>query len=402
MGEMVTSPGVVPEILHSPRDVEALASRLQNADAIAVDVEGNGLFAYRARLCTVQLAFREKGSVCVAIVDALTAPIRALAAALGPDGPTKVLHDLAFDARMLHEAGVTLARAHDTTVFARFLGHEATGLARVLVRELGITLDKRLQLHDWSRRPLGAEEIEYLTGDVAHLLDLYDALHARAQATDILDEADVESAHRLASAIAPDDDPRPAYARLKHANQLGPIERAVLRRIHAVREELAHRADVPPYRILPNERLLAVARAAPRDARELLRIAGTDLPHPELWMGALGAARDDGDIPEEERVYFERRAISPERAQRRRQLEGLLTGWRRREAAERGVSEQVVLPGHCLSSLVDLFLDPPIDFDDRVRSIPGLGSRRPERYLDPWKSAIAAAEPRGMAARAAE
>ncbi len=394
IGGEAMSPEVVPEILRSPREIEALASRLEKADAIAVDVEGNGLFAYRAQLCTVQLAFREKGSVCVSIVDALNTPIGALADALGPGGPTKVLHDLAFDARMLHESGVTLARAHDTTVFARFLGHEATGLARVLVRELGVTLDKRLQLHDWSRRPLGAEEIEYLTGDVAHLLDLYDSLYQRALETDILDEADVESAHRLASAIAADHDPRPAYARLKHANQLGPIERATLRRIHAVREELAHRADVPPYRILPNERLLAVARAAPRDARELLRIAGTELAHPELWMGALSAARDDGDIPEEERVHFERRPVSTERAQRRRQLDGLLTGWRRREAAARTVSEQVVLPGHCLSSLVDVFLEPPEDFDGAVRCIPGLGARRIERYLDAWKNAVAAAEPR--------
>jgi ribonuclease D len=373
------------ELHQSARDVDELAKRLEQANAIALDVEGNGLFAYRTRLCTMQVAWMEGSHVRVAIVDTLSAPIAPLARALGPEGPLKILHDLAFDARLLAESGAPLANAHDTTVFARFLGHEATGLARVLLRELGISLDKRLQLHDWSRRPLGAEEVEYLTGDVAHLIALYEKLRDRAVLRDVLDEIDVECRHRLASAIAADDDERPAYARLKHASMLGPSERALLRRLFEVREELARRADVPPYRILPNERLLALSRSAPRDARELFRNTSADIPQPELWMGAITSGLADGDVPEPERVHFERRPVSAERAQRRRRLEGALTAWRKREAEAREVSEQVVLPGHCLASLVDLFLDPPEgDIAAAIDAIPGIGARRAERYRSAW------------------
>jgi len=374
------------ELHHSARQVEDLARRLEKASAIALDVEGNGLFAYRTKLCTMQLAWMEGATLRIAIVDALAAPVAPLGPVLGKDGPLKILHDLAFDARILAESGVPLANAHDTTIFARFLGHEATGLARVLLRELGISLDKRLQLHDWSRRPLGVDEIEYLAGDVAHLIALHDKLRERAVEHDILEEVDVECRYRLDCAIASDDDPRPAYARLKHASMLGPSERALLRRLFDVREELARRADVPPYRILPNERILALSRSAPRDARELFRSTANDLPQPELWMGAVGSGLTDGDVPEPERRFFERRPVSAERAQKRRRLEGALTAWRRREAEARTVSEQVVLPGHCLASLVDLFLEPPdaSAVDAAIDAISGIGARRAARYRAEW------------------
>jgi ribonuclease D len=60
----------------------------------------------------------------------------------------------------------------------------------------------------------------------------------------------------------------------------------------------------------------------------------------------------------------------------RRAREKRLSGWRRAEAQARGVDEQVVLPGHCLSDLVALDDIGP----DAVARVPGLGPKRAVRY----------------------
>ena len=56
-----------------------------HGDRLAVDIEASGMFAYRARPCTVQLGWN--GGQQIVVVDVLAAPIAALAPALGDDGP---------------------------------------------------------------------------------------------------------------------------------------------------------------------------------------------------------------------------------------------------------------------------------------------------------------------------
>src|SRR5690349_14549323 len=116
-----------PLVVRDPAALAALAARAARAPRIAIDVEANGLFAYRAALCTVQLAFPEGDDRAIAVIDTLAVDPAPLAAVLGPEGPVKVLHDLTFDARLLAEAGAPLGRVRDTSVTARLLGIAATG-----------------------------------------------------------------------------------------------------------------------------------------------------------------------------------------------------------------------------------------------------------------------------------
>src|SRR5262249_25111497 len=151
-------------------------------DSIGLDVEADGLFAYRAHLCTLQLALypsppadsndREASSgepPEIVIVDALAVHPAPLADLLGPHGPPKILHDLTFDARMLQGVGITVGNVVDTSVVARLLGRKATGLASLLETELGVRVAKQFQQHDWRIRPIGDSELDYLADDVRHL-----------------------------------------------------------------------------------------------------------------------------------------------------------------------------------------------------------------------------------------
>lgn len=368
---------MLPLLVDRAQTLSSVVERASRAPLVALDVEGNGLFAYRARLCTVQLAWRERDHIQVAVIDTLSVPPGPLAALLGDEGPPKLLHDLTFDARMLLESGVRLGRVRDTSVAARMLGRKATGLASLLASELGVTVEKELQQHDWSRRPLGERELGYLSADVFWLEALDERLAREVDALGIRDEVESECAYKLDTALAPASDKRPAYLRIRGAEALSPQELAILRRVADAREEIACKWDVPPFKITSNDLLLELAKKRPssrRDLRALRGASGRVMSIADALLAAVKQGIDDGEIPEHERVVrprLDRAAIAE-----RRERESRLLTWRRAEAAHRGVDEQVVLPGHCLQAIAG---GGALD-DESIARIPGLGRARAERY----------------------
>jgi len=374
-------------VITDAESLEGVVRRAGAAEAIAVDVEANGLFVYRPRLCTVQIAWEEDSRTRVAIVDTLVVPALGLAPLFGPQGPIAVLHDLTFDARMLSEHGAPLTRARDTSVAARLLGQKATGLSSVLAAELGVSLNKRFQQHDWSERPLGAPELRYLGDDVAYLLALDRALSARIEAMDITAELEDEYAHKLRAALAPPRDSRPMYVRVKGAQKLDPQGRAALLRLVAARESAAEAADVPPFKIVTNEILLELARIRPTSIHALGRIrgalSGRSGKLATRWIEAITLGIKDGDIPAEDRIYFEPPQMDRREIARRREIEAKISAFRRAEAKRRGVDEQVVLPGHCAHDLASVLVSAaPLDptTEAKIAAIQGLGKKRFRLY----------------------
>ena len=337
-------------------ELEDLVREAGSAQRLAVDLEASGMFAYRAAICTVQLGWQSAQHL--AVVDTLAVPVTGLRHLLGTGGPVKIVHDVAFDARLLSEAGIDLGNVHDTAIAARMLGRTATGLGSLLASELDVHIGKEMQHHDWRQLPLDAAMLAYLAADVAHLEALEDSLWREVMARGIEDEVLEETRYRLASAaaaaIAPQ--PLPAYARIKGVAALPERDRAVLRVLADLREQEAQRRDVPPYRVASSEALVALARTHPQTAADVARIRGISTSSPaarafvdELARGAAGAGEA---LPEEERALFERPRLAPAEARARREREARMTAWRRAEALRRGVDEQVVLPGHCAKEVV--------------------------------------------------
>src|SRR5262245_31886098 len=125
---MARAPAVVTE----KADLVRVVGAARAAELVSVDVEGNGLFAFRPRLCTVQIAWGEGDAAEIAIVDTLAVDPKPLGELFGASGPPKVLHDFTFDVKLLADAGVELDNVRDTSVLARLLGRKATGLASLL------------------------------------------------------------------------------------------------------------------------------------------------------------------------------------------------------------------------------------------------------------------------------
>jgi ribonuclease D len=348
--------------------------------AVALDCESNGMHAYRARLCAMQLCpAHTVAAHRVYIVDPLALdPLDALVPLLGPDGPPKILHDLGFDTRLLLSRGLRLGNVRDTAVHARFLGMTETGLGSLLSKHLGCTLAKAWQHHDWALRPWPAEALRYLADDVAYLGPLHAFLAARAAETDIAAEVDEESRYALQRALDASVDARPAFARVKGYRQLTGAARVAIRALAALRETVAEALDLPPGRVVANAALLELARVRPRTVASLRAIAhSSDAPEAldHRWTDALAEALRRRELAPEERAWFDIER-PPADLVGRRAREAALARWRSEEALRRGVDLQVVLPGHCLS---ELSAAAPRSLDELARAV-GLGAVRVARY----------------------
>lgn len=82
-------------------------------------------------------------------------------------------HNLKFDLKFLLPLGIQPYATFDTMVGSFLLGFERHSLSHVAEVLLGYTLDKSLQLSDWSRSTLTKQQIEYAATDVLVVRELF-------------------------------------------------------------------------------------------------------------------------------------------------------------------------------------------------------------------------------------
>ncbi len=347
----------LPLWIRTPEALEMLARELEGAGALAIDTEADSLHHYPGKLCLVQVAdARGRGH----LVDPLALrDLSPLGPVLADPGTLKVLHaadnDLAYLKRLY---GVTVVSLFDTAVAARFLGAPALGLEGLLTQYLGVTAVKSRQKDDWSRRPLTAAQEAYALDDVLHLIPLrerlLDALHAIGRAQWVEEEC-----AGLAALVVPDKPVDPdAYMKLKGARELDARGLAVLRELHAAREILALRLDRPPFMIVSNESLVALAARRPLDAEGILAVPGCTPPvvrraGPAILDAiARGLALPDADLP----AYRPSpRPHVPGVVRRRAEA---LREWRAKAAKEIGLEPGVLFPQRLIDRLAAA---PPAD-----------------------------------------
>ncbi len=375
----MTPTGTSARIVASSVEVADLLGALAGCSRVGMDMEASGMFAYRARPCTMQLSWSDGADI--AVVDALSVSLDALGPLVAKTGPLKIVHDVAFDARLLAESGLELGRVHDTALAARMLGRTSTGLASLLESILGVKLSKEMQQHDWRKRPLEGAALTYLASDVASLERLDDALWSEVVERGIEQEVAEETEYRLQSAIAASRTPQrgPAYLRVRGVDRLGTRELAVLREIAELREQEAERRDVPPHRVISSDALLEIARRRPATVQEIGRMRGAPMSSAAGRAFVANVARAvagaGSTVPEEELASLQRPRVPSAIHRARREREGRLLAWRRAEAVRRGVDEQVVLPGHCVRDAVDC----ETEVVEQLAQIPGIGAFRVER-----------------------
>lgn len=375
---------------------------LAPAKELGVDAEMNGLHAFRARVCVLQVS---TDTADVVVDTVVCKDLRPLEKILAAKDKVHFLHGAAHDVKCLkQDFGLAFGGLFDTYVAAQLLGVEKLGYGDIVSARFGVTLDKTLQTCDWGKRPLLEKQIAYLRGDVRFLIELGRQLRTELVAKDLVEEATHEFGR--VAALPPDSEElaEDAYLKNKETRDLGPVGLAILRELFLVRHAIARGLDRPPFKVVRDEVMLDIARKKPATTEELGRIPGLPKHASSRMLSELFGAVSRG---------IERGAPPPlapkpqvarpdgDEIRARRSREDALRVWRKQTAGQRGVPPMAVLPSY---SMEDVVRDPPADLDSLAKR-PGLIPKRVKLHglaiLETLAAATAAAAPRGNRSEAA-
>lgn len=257
------------ELVTDQAQLESLTAQLAGASRLAMDTEAASFHRYVDRVYLIQIST----DVETVLIDPLAVDdLTPLGERLGDPSIEVVFHDADYDLRILdRDYGFTARRLFDTRIAAQLAGEPSVGLGALLQKYFGVKLNKRLQRADWSRRPLPTEMLVYAAEDTRYLPALRDQFEERLRQLGRLAWAQ-EEFRRLEEVrwTGPSPNDRDAYLRIRGAKALrDPRTRAVLREVYLWRDDTARSLDRAPFRVLGNDALLAIARAAPRDIEGL-------------------------------------------------------------------------------------------------------------------------------------
>jgi ribonuclease D len=243
-----------------------LCAALDGATLVAVDTEFVREKTYYPQLCLIQVATREHAACidCLAPLDLVP-----LFARLFRADCTWVLHSARQDLEVVWQRAERLPpRLIDTQIAAALIGWPPqVGLEALLERTLNVTLGESYARTDWSRRPLPSAALHYALEDVRHLLPAWDVLERKLADLGRLAWLHEDCARALAE--PPVTDETAVWSRLKAVHALPfPAQCAALELVRW-RERAARRSDRPRRWLLDDDKLLALAAAAPKTADEV-------------------------------------------------------------------------------------------------------------------------------------
>ncbi len=348
----------MPIFVSNAGGLHELAGALSRERVVAVDLEADSLHHYREKVCLVQVS---AGAVDWLVDPLAIRDLSPLAAVLADPAIRKIFHAGDNDLRNLRrDFGLRVSGLFDTMVAAQLVGEEKIGLADLLTRHCGVTLDKRFQRADWSLRPLPPGMVDYAVEDTRHLARLATILEESLAARGRLDWA-AEECRLLEEAPPAAVRAGPLFTRVKGAAGLDPRGLAILEELLRWREGEAERRDVPPFRVLGNEALLEIARCVPADTGTLLKVRELPRRIADRYGRALLAAMARGrSVPDDRLSAYPR----PERGTRDREAEARLDklkAWRTVEAARLGIAPGILINNDLLGEIARAVPREPAD-----------------------------------------
>jgi ribonuclease D len=342
---------LLPILVENAAGLSRLLADLERADEIAVDTEGDSFFSYPEKVCLIQITALEKDW----LVDPLSGlDLSGLGRVMADPGRLKIFHDGEYDiASLKRDHGFQFKNLFDTRVAAAALGALNPGLASVLEERFGIQLDKSMQRSEWSRRPLSERQIRYAQLDTHFLVPLM-----RAQREELLErgrmmivEGECRRLERLEPAetnFDPDE-----FVRLKGARDLAPLERQALRELYILRERLSLELGRPPFKVIGNESLVAIAAGMPKTTFQLRRINGFSQGQIRKLgrevLDAIVRAQQSGPLPKLPRLP--NREGTSGFSEEEVELHERLKQWRKNAAAAMEIDSAYLVNRHVLLRL---------------------------------------------------
>ena len=253
-------------IIESSSQLTRFVSQIENETAIGVDVEADSMYHFKEKVCLIQMA---TANINVVIDPLVIKDLSALKPIFKRSDILKIFHGADYDVRSLYrDFKFKINNMFDTELASRFLGFPETGLDAVLKKKFAVTLDKKFQRKDWSRRPLPREMIAYAAEDARYLLPL-----AQDLTTELKDRGRLSWVHEeceILSKVRPNTNGvDPLFVNFKGAGKLDPRSLAILEALLQCRREIARKKDRPLFRIIGARPLLDLAETKPTDMKQL-------------------------------------------------------------------------------------------------------------------------------------
>ena len=246
-------------VLTTNQEIWEYLNLLENSgqNIIALDIEGEfNLHCYGEHLCLVQI-FDGTRDV---IIDPIAHPgLTMLKELFTKRDVLKIMYDSASDAALIqHVLGVRITSILDLRPAVTLLEYSGQSLSFVLDEEFNIAPvnKKKFQRHNWMRRPIPADAIEYAMNDVRMLFQLKDRLLSKLIAENLLDRYILQNLYVQNGQIK--NMHKDKHKKAKGYNKLSPNRKKLFSNLFAVRENIARAANMPPNSVFPNKMLLGL------------------------------------------------------------------------------------------------------------------------------------------------
>lgn len=281
--------GDTPMVLvDSPEALAEAAAALSRAKVIGIDTESDSFHHYQEKVCLLQISDLHTDYV----VDPLAVrDLSPLAPLFGTPDVVKIFHGADYDVVSLkRDFGFQFRNLFDTMLAAQFLGLPRVGLADLIERWFGWTVDKKWQRHDWAARPLLDEHLYYARGDTHFLPALREVMTWKLRAVGRLHHLEEECVHLESRAWQGRSFDPSDFVRVKGARHLDEASLRVLRAVYAYRDGEARALDRPTFKVIPDPVLLEIAARKPEDEEALARLVRRGSPLMRRFGEGLVAA----------------------------------------------------------------------------------------------------------------
>ena len=336
------------EILNTRRQLKDLARKLENEAAVGVDVEADSMYHFKEKVCLIQMA---TAHINVVIDPLEMKDLSALKPIFKSKAIQKIFHGADYDVRSLYrDFNISIRNLFDTELASRFLGFPETGLEAVLKKRFAISLDKKYQRKDWSKRPLPQKMMDYAAEDARHLLPLARGLIEELQKKGRLSWVKEEC--ELLSKVRPNDNgDRPLFLNFKGAGKLDPRRLAILEALLQSRVNIARKKDRPLFRIIGSRSLLDLAENKPTNMQQLKKCGALSPKQIDMYGRQLIAdIKRAIEIPQKDLPVFPRRKAPRVPASAAERVKSLRK-WRDGQANRLAMEPSLILTKSLISAL---------------------------------------------------
>jgi ribonuclease D len=333
---------------------------LSSQPYIGVDLEGDSLHHYKERVCLIQVSDPNFDYIIdpIQIED-----ISVFLELMADEKIQKVMHGADYDVVSLkrdYEAPIN--NLFDTMIAAQFLGYPRVGLVNLIHKHFGLTIDKAYQTHDWSRRPLYREHLDYARGDTHFLLALREILQWRMEKNGLIDAFTEECFWQTQRNWNGKREPQIDFLRVKHSHKLKEKQLRILRQLYLLREELAKAIDRPTFRIFGDQVLITLCQSIPSSLEDLKEMSQgrnkiSKNYHEKVLEAIQMGLEDKSEIPKHKSVP------KPKNGPNFEKIMGDLKIWRNEKIEELSLLPIVILSN---GQLRDIARTKPRDLDEMV------------------------------------